>query len=190
MTEYAAKTYWVAGVSALAGLLLLTGCQGNGTRSSWFAGECAPPTGHNLQTAFERAREDLSGKCAAQLDAYFERLLKIAEGDPKPENRQRFSEFLLWAADTGLLSRRQAQLRYNRYFNVKFVSMMNEYSTCSRTCGDKPRTMINLKQELVDKEQGLLKVSADRDSYQRAERLYRETELVLEATCSACTAAR
>jgi hypothetical protein len=43
-----------------------------------------------------------------------------------------------------------------------------------------------MKQELGDKELGLLKVSADRRTYQRAMQLYNETELVLEATCSAC----
>jgi hypothetical protein len=40
--------------------------------------------------------------------------------------------------------------------------------------------------ELEDKEQGLLRVSADRRNYTRASRLFQETELVLEATCEAC----
>ena len=35
-------------------------------------------------------------------------------------------------------------------------------------------------------ERGLLKISADPLSYQRALQLYRETELVLQATCAAC----
>ncbi|KRT58155.1 hypothetical protein Ga0076813_12925, partial [endosymbiont of Ridgeia piscesae] len=33
---------------------------------------------------------------------------------------------------------------------------------------------------------GLLKISRDNSGYQRADRLLQETELVLEATCTAC----
>jgi hypothetical protein len=47
-----------------------------------------------------------------------------------------------------------------------------------------------MERELSDKERGLLKVSVDRDGYYRADRLYQEVELVLEATCTACTAGR
>ena len=43
-----------------------------------------------------------------------------------------------------------------------------------------------MSRELADKEQGLLKISADRRSYYQANRLYQEAELVLEATCEAC----
>ena len=47
-----------------------------------------------------------------------------------------------------------------------------------------------MERELSDKERGLLKVSEDREGYYRADRLYQEVELVLEATCTACTAGR
>ena len=46
--------------------------------------------------------------------------------------------------------------------------------------------MQEMNRELADKEQGLLKVSADRREYYRANRLFQETELVLQATCEAC----
>jgi hypothetical protein len=47
-----------------------------------------------------------------------------------------------------------------------------------------------MERELSDKERGLLKVSRDADGYYRADQLYQEVELVLEATCSACAAGR
>jgi len=47
-----------------------------------------------------------------------------------------------------------------------------------------------MERELAEKERGLLKVSLDSDGYYRADQLYQEVELVLEATCSACSAAR
>ena len=68
--------------------------------------------------------------------------------------------------------------------------MIGDYSNCSHTCRGKGRVLNDLQRELVDKERGLLKVSADRDSYRRADQLMRETELVLEATCSACSTTR
>jgi hypothetical protein len=45
-----------------------------------------------------------------------------------------------------------------------------------------------MKAELHDKELGLLRASADQQSFYRADHLLKETELVLEATCSACEA--
>jgi hypothetical protein len=45
-----------------------------------------------------------------------------------------------------------------------------------------------MERELSDKERGLLKVSLDSAGYYRADELYQEVELVLEATCTACAA--
>ena len=101
-----------------------------------------------------------------------------------------FSEFLVWTADSGLLSKRQAQDYYNRYFNVKFMTLASDYNTCSHTCPRRDRVLLDMERELGDKERGLLRVSLDNDSYYRADQLYKEVELVLEATCTACAAGR
>ncbi len=163
--------------------LLVSACQGLRTQAQ----ACSVPGGPNLEQAVAEAKDDLSGVCSYRYDDYFRRLLEIAEDDPKPENRQLFSEFLVWSQHNGLLSRRQAEDRYNRYFNLKFVSLKGDYNNCSSTCPNKRQVLRNMEQELVDKEQGLLKISRDRVAYQRADRLFQETELVLEATCNACS---
>ena len=106
--------------------------------------------------------------------------------DPKPDNKAKFSDFLLWANDQGLLSKVQARLLYTRYFGVKYTSMQGDYSVCSEACPKKSKVMRDMQNELGDKEQGLLKVASDRRSFQRAHRLLQETELVLEATCTSC----
>jgi hypothetical protein len=171
--------------SVLAGALaaaILVGCNNTPARSP----ECTLPQGPDLERAMSAARFDLETGCEARFDAYFQRLLAIAEGDPKKENRARFSEFLVWANEQGLLSKRQARERYNRYFGVKYVSLIGDYSVCSQACPHRPQVLRDMKQELADKEQGLLKVSADPINYHRASRLFQETELVLEATCTAC----
>lgn len=151
---------------------------------------CFSPQTRNLEGAISAVQSNLSSGCAAHFDRYYDDLLTIAEGDPKAENKRRFSEFLVWATDEGLLSQRQAEDYYNRFFNVKFMSMRGDYNNCSHTCPNKQKVLFDMERELSDKERGLLRVSLDSDGYYRADRLYQEVELVLEATCNACAAGR
>jgi hypothetical protein len=160
----------------------LTACSSNPTQVT----ACSLPEGPNLERAISAARFDLETGCEHEFDRYFQRLLTIAEGDPKKENKASFSDFLLWANDAGLLSKRQARETYNRYFGIKYVSLISDYSICSQTCPHQSDVMRDMNRELADKEQGLLRISADRLNYTRASNLYQETELVLEATCEAC----
>jgi hypothetical protein len=172
------------GIGLLATALILgaAGCNSNPPRQPL----CNLPDGNDLDAAMARARFDLHTGCASRFDDYFRGLLQIGAQNPDPDNRRLFSDFLEWTVDEGLLGRRQAQERYNRYFNVKYVSLMSDYSVCSETCPSRSRLFGAMQQERLDKELGLLKISADRSRYQRADRLYHETELVLEATCQAC----
>lgn len=168
---------------------LLAACNNANTRPVPSAAHCDVAQTRNLDAAFESARQSLQNGCEIHFDTYLGELLTVAEGDPSSENKQRFSEFLIWASDEGLLSKRQAKTAYNRYFNVKFVAMMGDYNNCSHTCVGKQTVLTDMEQELADKERGLLKISLDKDGYYRADRLFKETQLVLEATCAACAAA-
>ncbi len=149
---------------------------------------CDSPQTRNLGAAVDDVKDSLSSGCAAHFDRYYDDLLRTAEGDPKPGNKRIFSEFLVWSADEGLLSQRQAKDHYNRYFNVKFMTLQSDYNNCSHTCPRRDRVMLDMERELSDKERGLLKVSLDSDGYYRADELFQEVELVLEATCTACSA--
>lgn len=151
---------------------------------------CNSPQSKNLGDAITVVQASLMQGCHAHFDRYYDDLLSIAEGDPKPENKRHFSEFLVWSSDQGLLSNRQAQEHYNRYFNVKFMSLKGDYNNCSHTCPNKQKVLLDMERELSDKERGLLRVSLDNDGYYRADQLYQEVELVLEATCTACSAGR
>ncbi len=149
---------------------------------------CMSPQTRNLDTAVIQVQHELASGCAEHFDRFYDDLLSIAEGDPKPENKRIFSEHLVWATDEGILSKRQAKEYYNRYFNVKFVSLEGDYNNCSHTCPRRDRVMRLMERELTDKERGLMKVSLDNAGYYRADELYQEVELVLEATCRACDA--
>lgn len=165
--------------SILLGAILLASCASNSP-------DCVGLQSRNLDSAVDAAQTALINGCHAHFDRYYDDLLSIGEGDPRPENKRAFSEFLVWSSDRGLLSKRQAQDYYNRYFNVKFMAMEGDYNNCAQTCPRKTRVLTAMEAELTDKERGLVKVSQDPASYYRADRLFQETELVLEATCTAC----
>lgn len=174
------KSWWLAAIAILG--FTAAGCTSTPTAS------CDLPRTANLDSAIASAESMLRTGCENHFDEYYADLLTIAEGDPQIENKRKFSDFLLSASDQGLLSKRQAERAYNRYFNVKYVSLMGDYNNCSQTCPRKTQVLSSMEAELSDKEFGLLRVSQDAASYYRADRLFKETELVLEATCTACTA--
>ncbi len=177
------RKFSLASLGVVATTLLIASCASNQPT-------CTSPQTRNLGTATNIVQSNLMSGCQSHFDRYYDDLLTIAEGDPKPENKRIFSEFLVWSSDQGLLSKRQAEDYYNRYFNVKFMSMKGDYNNCSHTCPNKQKVLFNMERELSDKERGLLRVSLDNDAYYRADQLFQEVELVLEATCMACAASR
>ena len=69
----------------------LTACSSNPIQVT----ACSLPEGPNLERAISAARFDLETGCEHEFDGYFQRLLTIAEGDPKKENKSSFNDFLL-----------------------------------------------------------------------------------------------
>ena len=149
---------------------------------------CAVNLRGNLSSAMNTAQQKLGEGCEYHFNGYFQSLLSLAEENPAPENRMLFSDFLVRANEAGVISRRQAEGLYNRYFSVKFVSLQGDYNTCSQTCPIRAQVLSDMQAELHDKELGLLRASADAPSFYRADNLLKEADLVLEATCRACAA--
>ena len=150
--------------------------------------QCAVALRGDLDGAMRTVETKLGSGCEYQFDGYFHSLLTLAEANPDKQNRKLFSDHLLRVQEMGIISRRQAEGLYNRYFNVKFVSLQGDYNTCSQTCPIRKQVMSDMRAELHDKELGLLRASNDASSFYRADHLLKETDLVLEATCRACLA--
>ena len=168
----------------IAGLALVAAaCQ-----TTPVADHCSAPLDRSLNAAIQDAESRVNTGCEYHFDRYFDDLLAIAEANPDADNKALFSDHLVRMHEAGVISKRQARERYNRYFNVKFVSFTGDYNTCAQTCPVKAQTLANMKQELRDKHTGLLRASEDKTSYYRADHLLKETQLVLEATCRACEA--
>jgi hypothetical protein len=149
---------------------------------------CAVSLRGDLDGAMRTVESKLESGCEYHFDGYYQSLLSLAESNPSRDNPRLFSDHLLRVQDMGIISRRQAQGLYNRYFNVKFVSLQGDYNTCSQTCPIRKQVLSDMKAELHDKELGLLRASNDATSFYRADTLLQETDLVLEATCRACLA--
>ena len=152
------------------------------------ASHCSAGLSPTLENAIYDVEARLGTGCEYHFDSYFAQLLSIAESNPSAENKVMFSDFLMRANETGVISKRQARDYYNRYFNVKFVSLTGDYNTCAQACPVQGQVMANMQNELRDKQVGLLQASDDKTSYYRADHLLKEAQLVLEATCRACAA--
>jgi hypothetical protein len=149
---------------------------------------CSVSLRDNLQASMSTVEARLASGCEYSFNSYFNSLLSIAEENPSKDNKMLFSDHLMRVNEMGVISRRQAEGLYNRYFNVKFVSLQGDYNTCSQTCPVRAQVMSDMQAELHDKELGLMRASADSASFYRADTLLKETDLVLEATCRACSA--
>ena len=166
--------------------LLITAC----TAPATVADPCTGALDHRLEPAAQQVEGRLEAGCSNHFDRYIAELLAIAEDRPDRENQRVFSGLLERSSDRGLISRRQAQAIYNRYFNIKFTAFTGDFNTCAQACPDPRGILAAMEAELADKETGLLRVSDDRDSYYRASNLLQQTRLVLQATCQACGASQ
>jgi len=161
----------------------LTACTSTPTTS-----HCSAALGRDLDNAIMQVEQRLDSGCEYHFDRYYQQLLAIAEENPDMGNKSRFSDHLVRTNEMGVISRRQAKEMYNRYFNVKFVSLTGDYNTCAQACPVQGEVMNNMQHELRDKQVGLLRASGDQSAYYRADHLLKEAQLVLEATCRACAA--
>lgn len=170
-------------LGVITATLLFTACE-----ATPVADVCGGRLGSSLEGALAETERRLGNDCEYRFDSYFRENLATAEANPDSDNKRLFSDHLIRVNDMGIISKRQAKDLYNRYFNVKFVSLAGDYNTCSQTCPVQARVISDMKQELQDKELGLLRASSDNASYYRADNLLKETQLVLAATCRACEA--
>ena len=163
--------------------LLMFSCANKQYRSP-----CTLPSGVNLEEALAHSRKDLGRlECEQMFDTYYGRLIDIAKRDPDIENRRRFSDFLMWANEEGIIDKIQARYYYNRYFNTTFMSLKDDFNVCSSCSEDAKRDLeAELQKELGQKEDGLLRACQDKQAYYAAADQYNSILLLLDATCTAC----
>jgi len=149
---------------------------------------CTLPSGVSLEEALAHSREDLGHfECETLFDGYYMNLIEVAQRDPDAQNKRKFSDFLEWANEAGIIDKIQARNYYNRYFNTTFMSLPDEFNVCS-SCSEKVQKDLEfqLEEELSQKEKGLLRACQDKEAYYRAADQYNSIMLLLDATCTAC----
>ncbi|MDA0790151.1 MAG: hypothetical protein O2780_11925 [Proteobacteria bacterium] len=166
------------------GLVLITVLAG--CASTTPTAQCDVTIRAPLEGAMLMVEDRLTNGCAYSFDAYMAQLIEVARDNPAAGNKRAFSELLVRISDQAVISKRQASEFYNRYFNIKFASLSGDYNTCSQVCPVRSKVISQMRDELRDKEVGLLEITGDQGSYYRADHLLQESELVLEATCRAC----
>ena len=170
-------------IMAILGLLTLS-CENR----KYLQPACTLPSGVNLEEALEHSRKDLGHLgCEPMFDSYFVRLIDVAKRDSDLDNKRRFSEFLEWVHDQGIIDKIQARSYYNRYFNTTFISLPDDYNVCS-TCAEETKKNIEnqMENELRQKEEGLLRACRDKSAYYIASDQYNSILLLLDATCKSC----
>ncbi|OQY11949.1 MAG: hypothetical protein B6I31_03990 [Desulfobacteraceae bacterium 4572_19] len=151
------------------------------------ANTCPIPTGFLVDEAFATAKSTLSNpECRYKFETIFSALLNTCSGAPELRNKELFSQLLVWSKNEGIISKIQAKEYYTKYFSSRFISLPGDYSTCSH-CPRLRSIMAECKSELQAKELGLLKACNDKLTYNKAFGDLDKIELILEATCSACS---
>lgn len=169
-------------LASFALIVFIAGCTTTQT-----VDQCGVSLKPPLRIAMAVVEDRLTSGCGTYYEGYVANLIDIAKDNPSADNKKAFSDFLVSLSDQGIISKRQAKGFYNRYFNVKYVSLNGEYSTCTQVCPVREKVLLDMRQELLDKEIGLLQASNDATGYYRADLLLKESEIVLEATCRACS---
>ncbi len=146
---------------------------------------CALPSGYDLSSAFSQARATLQNPaCRSEFDAVFNKLLEIAKGDPKAENKRLFHDFLLWCKGNGVISMVMAKEKFHRYFLRDFYSLPDSYQVAAY-CKTIDRLQRDMRDELNQKHIGLVDVCKDMELYSKTVEDFQSLQLILAVTCSA-----
>ncbi|CAG35950.1 hypothetical protein [Desulfotalea psychrophila] len=167
---------------------ITTGCASTTHTNSVPEPVCQLPSGYLLDPAFATARQTLANReCSYQFETIFKTLLDISEGDPTEANKEKFSKLLVWAKSQGIISKIQAKEYYTRYFSHRFISLPDDYQTCSY-CSNLKSLRGDWQAELADKERGLVGAANDKVTYAKASDDLTKLDLIMEAACDACQA--
>ena len=167
---------------------MFTGCITSGDSGSIVkppVSVCSLPTGYDLEQAFSQAQATLSDPaCRHKFDLIFDVLIEIAKGDPKPENRVSFNDFLVWCKGNNVISQVMAEEKFKRFFSRKFYTLPDTYKTASY-CGQMDRLIDDMREELKQKNIGFVQVCKTIDDYSKVSDDFKAMEVILKATCAA-----
>ncbi len=147
---------------------------------------CPEVSGVDLADATQTVKSALqTGQCSHKFADYYEGLMTIAAGAPAKANKGVFSDFIGWSYTQQLISKRDAETYFSRYFGEGFISLDDTYNTCSLS--SKQDELISaLNSEMKDKKRGILTVLGNKELFADVSNQHAALRSVLEATWMAC----
>ena len=170
------------GVAAL--LLAVTACSQHGRYQS---AQCELSDTNNVDHLFAEVSQKMQTRaCHYAFPGYRDRLLQAAKGAPGADNEARFAGLLRESVDLGIISKRQAQETFSRYFDPEFyVVKVEPRSSCS-SLRDKDALYAAMRGELAYKREGMLEILGDEARFRQAQHHYNDLSMVFEAVSTAC----
>lgn len=166
-------------------VLAMIGCSQQPT----VADHCALGPGKQVDRLFDEVHEKLADRsCHYHFHDYTQQLVVAAKGAPEPDNEARFAALMRDSIDRGIISRRQGQELFSRYFDTEFHSVKREPRNNCSALRRKDELYAEMKRELGYKREGLLEILDDAERFRQAQRHYADLQLVLDAVQVACSA--
>ena len=149
---------------------------------------CRLTPSNNVDRLFREASENLhDSDCQYYWSEYRDQLLYAAKGDPGMENEARFAGFIRESIELGVISKRQGQELFSRYFDPEFYAVKSEPRSSCSALRRKDDMYAAMREELAYKREGMLDILDDEDRFRQAQRHYSDLNLVFDAVEVACT---
>ena len=173
-----------AGVACL--LLTLGACSQVPSKDT---ADCSLGDTNSVDRLFAQASSKLKNRsCQYAFPEYQERLVAAAKGDPGAENEARFAGLLRESIELGVISKRQGQEIFSRYFDPEFYVVKAEARSSCSSLRDKEALYAEMRLELADKREGMLEILDDKDRFRQAQHYYSDLNMVFDAVNAACLA--
>ena len=149
---------------------------------------CSLSDSNNIDHLFAEVSENLGNRaCHYAFAEYRERLLQTAKGSPGPENEARFAGLLRESVERGIISKRQAQETFSRYFDPEFYAVKTEPRSSCSSLREKETLYAAMRSELAYKRTGMLEILDDESRFRQAQHHYNDLTMVFEAVDTACS---
>jgi len=172
------------GAAALCALAL-AGCTGQSDKD---LAHCQLSSSSNVERLFEEVSVKLADPvCHYSYSSYRQQLVQAAKGSPGPENEERFAGLLRDSIDRGVISKRQGQEMFSRYFDPEFYVVKSEPRSSCTSLRQREQLQTAMRRELAYKKEGMLEILGDEGRFRKAQHYYSDLNVVFDAVQAACT---
>jgi outer membrane murein-binding lipoprotein Lpp len=173
-----------AGAVILA-LSVLAGCSQTPEKVT---ANCSLSDSNNVDKLFAEVSDKLEVRsCQYSFPQYRDRLIAAAKGAPGPENEARFAGLLRQSIEVGIISKKQGQETFSRYFDPEFYVVKSEARSSCSSLRHKDKLYADMRSELAYKREGMLEILDDEERFRKAQHYYNDLNIVFDAVNAACT---